>query len=44
MKLCECEKTYHIMELERIRNKDRFRNKKKPLVKSNKKLIKKENN
>jgi len=44
MKLCECEKTYQIMELERIRNRDRFRNKKKSSVKSNKKIIKKENN
>jgi len=44
MKLCEYEKTYQIMELERIRNRDRFRNKKKPSVKSNKKPIKKENN
>ena len=44
MKLCECEKTYQIMELERIRNRDRFRNKKKSSIKSNKKIIKKENN
>ena len=44
MKLCECEKTYQIMELERIRNRDRFRNKKKPSMKLNKKPIKKENN
>ena len=43
MKLCECEKTYQIMELERIRNRDRFRNKKKSPLKSNKKPIKKEN-
>jgi hypothetical protein len=44
MKLCAYEKTYEIMELERIRNKDRFRNKRKPSVKSNKKVIKEENN
>ena len=43
MKLCEYEKTYQIMELERIRNRDRFRNKKKSPLKSNKKPIKKEN-
>ena len=43
MKLCENEKTYEIMELERIRNKDRFRNKKKLSAKLNKKPIKKEN-
>jgi hypothetical protein len=44
MKLCENEKTFQIMELERIRNRDRFRNKKKSSVKLNKKPIKKENN
>jgi hypothetical protein len=44
MKLCEDEKTYQILDLERIRNRDRYRNKKKPSVKSNKKPIKKENN
>ena len=40
MKLCENEKTYQIMELERIRNKEKFRNKKKlspnPIKKENK--------
>jgi hypothetical protein len=37
MKLCENEKTYQIMELERIRNKEKFRNKKKSSSKLNKK-------
>jgi hypothetical protein len=29
MKLCENEKTFQIMELERIRNREKFKNKKK---------------
>ena len=39
MKLCENEKTYQIMELERIRNREKYKNKKK----SSSKPIKKEN-
>ena len=37
MKLCENGKTFQIMELERIRNKEKFRNKKKSSSKLNKK-------
>ncbi len=37
MKLCENEKTFQIMELERIRNRKKYKNKKKPSAKSNKK-------
>jgi hypothetical protein len=37
MKLCENGKTYSIMELERIRNKEKYKNKKKSSLKSNKK-------
>ncbi len=37
MKLCENEKTFQIMELERIRNKEKYKNKKKSSSKSNKK-------
>ena len=39
MKLCENEKTFQIMELERIRNREKYKNKKK----SSSKPIKKEN-
>ena len=37
MKLCENEKTFQIMELERIRNREKYKNKKKLSSKSNKK-------
>ena len=37
MKLCECEKTYQIMELERTRNKEKYKNMKKSSSKPNKK-------
>jgi hypothetical protein len=39
MKLCENEKTFQIMELERIRNREKYKNKKRSLSKP----IKKEN-